>query len=450
MAKQGLKYGGLSKRDSYEGLIDYLDNKQEKLKLPDREAKFVRDSPQYQSLLNEGFLEVEKQQIHQIKAEQEEHAVIRTANDTHETAKEVRVVSSQTDKPLSVPTTRAQSSQARIETKTSYSQSAPASVKSTGSQSTPKETKSTSSQSAQIFDMTLGENLTKAKQEIESVENTTHQNKQQQLQNIVRMVDHNLKNVITPNSTIDFAHSIAAKGVSSLMKMGSVAFRGMEQLSASSSSSPAGQPQYSSLLLGDGRGKQDWYTMNPQQLNLGDKPKLIPITFNPNPKVPAGKSKAMEIDDAVTKSKPKAKPKPKAMTVAEQDLFDEIDKNTDPKPKTKAKPKPQPSTSSSSKQTYTAPTTPAPSKQPVINKILKPKPAAPTTTGTQISPSKIGIQKLREELENAKNKGKLSVSDTSTYMKHYDDWKGAKKDKAKKDEHLKGLRELYKRVLYKK
>ena len=61
MAKPGLKYGGLSKRDSYEGLIDYLENKQDKLKLPDREAKFVRDSPQYQSLLNEGFLEVEKQ-----------------------------------------------------------------------------------------------------------------------------------------------------------------------------------------------------------------------------------------------------------------------------------------------------------------------------------------------------------------------------------------------------
>ena len=116
MAKPGLKYGGLSKRDSYEGLIDYLENKQDKLKLPDREAKFVRDSPQYQSLLNEGFLEVEKQQINQIKAEQEEHAVIRTASDTNETAKEVRVVSSQTDKPLSVPTTRAQSSQAQIET----------------------------------------------------------------------------------------------------------------------------------------------------------------------------------------------------------------------------------------------------------------------------------------------------------------------------------------------
>jgi len=438
MAKQGVKYAGLHKRDSYEGLIDYLENKQDKLKLPDREAKFVRDSPQYQSLLNEGFLEVEKQQINQIKAEQEEHAVIRTASDTNETAKEVRVVSSQTDKPL----VKQQSTSAGQFRSVKYTTA-------TQSQTTPTETKSTSSQSSpQIFDMALGENLTKAKQEIESVENTTHQNKQQQIQNIVRMVDHNLRNVISPNATIDFAHSIASKGVSSLMKIGSVAFRGLEQLSASSSQ----EPQYSSLLLGDGRGKQDFYTMNPLQLNLGDKPQLIPISFNPNLK-PKQKSKAMEIDDAVTKSKPKAKPKPKSMTVAEQDLFDEIDKNTDSKPKTKAKAKPSTSTSSSSKQPYTAPAKPSPSKQPVINKILKTKPATHPvgpTTGTQIPPSKIGIQKLREELENAKNKGKLSVSDTSTYMKHYDDWKSSKGDKAKKDEHLKGLRELYKQLLYKK
>ena len=72
------------------------------------------------------------------------------------------------------------------------------------------------------------------------------------------------------------------------------------------------------------------------------------------------------------------------------------------------------------------------------------------TTGTQIPPSKIGIQKIREELENAKNKDKLSVQDTSAYMKLYDDWKGAKGDKAMKDNKLQDLRDIYKRVLYKK
>ena len=59
-------------------------------------------------------------------------------------------------------------------------------------------------------------------------------------------------------------------------------------------------------------------------------------------------------------------------------------------------------------------------------------------------------KKMREELENAKNKNKLTAQDTSDYMKLYDDWKGAKGDKAKKDEKLKGLRDIYKRVLYKK
>ena len=67
MPEFGVKYSGLHKRASYEGLIDYSDNKQEKLKLPDREAKFVRDSPQYQTLLNEGFVEIEEQQLNQIK-----------------------------------------------------------------------------------------------------------------------------------------------------------------------------------------------------------------------------------------------------------------------------------------------------------------------------------------------------------------------------------------------
>ena len=44
----------------------------------------------------------------------------------------------------------------------------------------------------------------------------------------------------------------------------------------------------------------------------------------------------------------------------------------------------------------------------------------------------------------------FNVADTSAYMKMYDDWKGAKGDKAIKAEKIKGLREIYKRVLYKK
>ena len=57
---------------------------------------------------------------------------------------------------------------------------------------------------------------------------------------------------------------------------------------------------------------------------------------------------------------------------------------------------------------------------------------------------------MREELEQAKNNKKLSVADVSDYMKLYDEWKAAKGNKAVKDEKLKGLREIYKRAVYKK
>ena len=73
-------------------------------------------------------MEIEEQQLKQIKAEQAEHAVIRTANDTNETAKEVKVVAGPTDKPL------------LIKTKSTGSQSAQAYVRSTSNQSDTKHT----------------------------------------------------------------------------------------------------------------------------------------------------------------------------------------------------------------------------------------------------------------------------------------------------------------------
>ena len=116
------------------------------------------------------------------------------------------------------------------------------------------------------------------------------------------------------------------------------------------------------------------------------------------------------------------------MTAEEQELFDEMTKQK------------QRDSILNSKTKYKS------SSPPVIQSTtgLKAPPAG------QILPSRIGIQKLREELESAKNNGKLDVQDTSAYMKMYDDWKSAKGDKALKDQKLKGLREIYKRVLYTK
>ena len=54
----GLNYEGLKKKETYDGIVDYLMNKQENIKMPNRLAKQLRDSPQLSNLLDgdgEGF-----------------------------------------------------------------------------------------------------------------------------------------------------------------------------------------------------------------------------------------------------------------------------------------------------------------------------------------------------------------------------------------------------------
>ena len=266
MAKFKVSYNGLHKRDSYEGLIDYLENKQEKVKYPNREAKFLRDSPQYQSLLSQGFTEVEEQQLNKIKEEEEKHAVIKTSNDTNETAKEVKVVASQTDKPLIVKTqstatqsqsqieTKSTGTQSQIDTKSSGSQYIPIQTKSSYTQSQPEtkssgtqsqiETKSSYTQAAPLmFDMTTQDNMSQVKQDIESVENTRIENKQQQEQRITKILENHLQHEATPDTTTNFAHRMAmmaSSGISGIKKLG-------QQLSSSSEEPVASS---SSLLFG--------------------------------------------------------------------------------------------------------------------------------------------------------------------------------------------------------
>ena len=69
---------------------------------------------------------------------------------------------------------------------------------------------------------------------------------------------------------------------------------------------------------------------------------------------------------------------------------------------------------------------------------------------TQIPPSQIGIQRLRELLEDAKNKKQLSTDDISAYTALFNEWKSAKGNTKIKKGKVDGLREIYGRVLYKK
>ena len=70
------------------------------------------------------------------------------------------------------------------------------------------------------------------------------------------------------------------------------------------------------------------------------------------------------------------------------------------------------------------------------------------TENRQIAPSLIGIQLLRELLEDAKNKLKLSAEDASAYTTLFKEYK--KGDANIKKVKKAGMREIYERVLYKK
>ena len=56
----------------------------------------------------------------------------------------------------------------------------------------------------------------------------------------------------------------------------------------------------------------------------------------------------------------------------------------------------------------------------------------------------MGIQKIREYLEEATNAGKVSVKDTSEYIKAMNGFRASAGDKQEKAKHLKTLRGIYK------
>ena len=73
-----VNYQGLRKRESYDEIVDYLENKQERIKYPNRLAKQIRNSPQLSNLLDnggEGLVEMEEQQQRAMRHEQAEQAV---------------------------------------------------------------------------------------------------------------------------------------------------------------------------------------------------------------------------------------------------------------------------------------------------------------------------------------------------------------------------------------
>ena len=89
----GLNYEGLRKRESYDEIIDYIQNKQEKIKFPDRVAMQLRNSPQLSNLLDSGgtgILDLEQQQKDQTILIEREHAIREAAAQMKQTAQVLR------------------------------------------------------------------------------------------------------------------------------------------------------------------------------------------------------------------------------------------------------------------------------------------------------------------------------------------------------------------------
>ena len=75
-----VNYQWLGKVRSYDEIVDCLENKQEKIKYPNRLAKQLRESPELSNLLDGdglGIVEMEKQQINKMKHEQVEHEQVK-------------------------------------------------------------------------------------------------------------------------------------------------------------------------------------------------------------------------------------------------------------------------------------------------------------------------------------------------------------------------------------
>ena len=79
MAKMMSRYEGLTRRDTYEEILSYLERgggAGVDIPFPDRTASFIRASPEYQNLLTYDFIDIQKQQENMLK-QQKKNIIIK-------------------------------------------------------------------------------------------------------------------------------------------------------------------------------------------------------------------------------------------------------------------------------------------------------------------------------------------------------------------------------------
>ena len=85
-----LKYPGLKKRPTYNELINYLGEHQEKIKYPNRDATFIRNSPYLSQFDGDSVLDLQEQENAITKGKLMEETVKKLATEHKETASAIR------------------------------------------------------------------------------------------------------------------------------------------------------------------------------------------------------------------------------------------------------------------------------------------------------------------------------------------------------------------------
>jgi hypothetical protein len=398
-----VSYQGLRKKESYDEIVDYLENKQEKIKYPNRLATQLRNSPQLSNLLDgagEGEVEMEKQQMNKIKHEQAEHAVQQVASSSGGTAQVLRAAANPINKPLF---------------------SGP-----------------------QIFDMAIDEKNDDLANKIESESVKQSVIKTTKLSNIPKLIASHLgERILSP--------SVA--GLVSLIE------RGMARGLPSSSNQemriePLAPPIFSLTPF-----QPPVFALTPfepvlTQKNPVGRPRKIREPIEDNQPGP------MSLEPQKRKKEPNSPGKQKTKETKKEEREQEINskyptaiknEESDPnQPKASTGGSSNDATKKTGKQPKPASTGGSSTALPKKT-IVKTSPMTQQNSNSkQLSPSTIGIQKLREEFMEAKQKDLLNPKDISSFLTLLDDYKKAAGKKDIKQGKLDELRALYKKSVYKK
>ena len=162
---------GLREKPNYDELVNYLQNKQEKIVYPDRFAKRIRESPQLSSLLDsEGFdiHDIQDQQIRQAKEIAKNLAIIQADGDA-------KILNTMNKKMQTLPTN-------------------PVGKKVSGMQTDEprRKTQGVQVEETQYFDMAVDDKIADVNEQIEMELDKNDSNQEQQRANIVNILQSHL------------------------------------------------------------------------------------------------------------------------------------------------------------------------------------------------------------------------------------------------------------------